>query len=295
MPFPYHIKNFDFVKAHSLGDDFILFDQRVYDVPEDVLPIMARTICRRQFHIGADGMVLVCEPTSSKYDIRFRIFNADGTEAEFRSSALRVFAKYLYEQHIVTKLKMNVETMRGLAVPELMRIISGAITGVQVNMGPPILDPKQVPVNAEEPVLDVPIKVDDREFHYSAISMGNPHCIIFTKDLNMRIVNKYGAILEGNTSLFPQRTNVEFIRVLSEKEADCRVYKRFGGITNACGKGACAAGVAGVLLGIFQKNYPIVFHMMEGDFSITYTGETVFIEGPATETYRGHTDDLIIE
>ncbi len=295
MPFPYHIKDFNFVKATSLGDDFILFDQRLYDVPEEVLPIMARTICRRDFSIGADGMVLVCEPTNPKYDIRCQIFNPDGSEADMRSSALRIFTRYVYEQHIITKLKINVETKRGLVIPELMKIISGTITGVRVNMGPPILDPKQVPVKAEEPVLDVPIKLDDREFHYSAVSMGNPHCIIFTEDLNMKIVKKYGALMEGNTALFPQRTNVEFVRVLSEKEADFRVFKRNVGITNVCGKGACAAGVAGVLLGIFQKNHPIVFHMMEGDLSITYTGETVLIEGPAMEVYTGHTEDLVIE
>ncbi len=106
MPFPYHIRDFNFVKATSLGDDFILFDQRVYDVPEDVLPIMARTICRRDFSIGADGMVLVCKPTDPKYDIRCRIFNADGSEADMRSSAIRIFSRYVYEQHIVTKLKI---------------------------------------------------------------------------------------------------------------------------------------------------------------------------------------------
>ena len=295
MFFPYHIKDFNFVKATSLGDDFILFDQRIYNVPEEVLPIMARTICRRDFSIGADGLILICEPTDSKYDIRCRIFNPDGSEADMRSSALRIFSKYVYQQHLVTKLKLNVETKRGLVVPELMKIISGTITGVRVNMGSPSLNPKEVPVNADEPVLDAPLRVEDREFRYSAISMGTPHCVIFTNDLSIKTVKKYGALIEGNTSLFPQRTNVEFVRVLSQREADFRVYRRNLGITNVCGKGACAAGVAGVMLGLFQKNYPIIFHMMEGELSITYTGEHVLIEGPATEVYTGHIENLVIE
>ena len=295
MPFPFHIKDFDFIKAHGLGNDFILFDQRVYDVPEDVLSIMARTICRRQFHIGADGMILVCDATSPKYDIRFRIFNDDGSEPEMCGNGIRIFAKFIYEQHIVTKLKMNVETKRGLVIPELMKIMGGTITGVRVNMGPPILDPAKIPVKADEPVLDVAITLDNREFHYSSISMGNPHCVIFTDDLNLETVKKYGAILEAKTDLFPQKTNVEFVRVLSEQEADFRVYERGVGITNACGTGASAAGVVGVLLGKFKRNHPIIFHMMEGDLTITYTGEVVFMEGPATEVFRGHINDLVIE
>ena len=290
----HQISNFEFVKGHGLGNDFILFDQREFDVPEGALARMARKICRRKFSIGADGMLLVCEPTSPEYDIQLRIFNDDGSEAEMAGIGIIITAKYLYEHGVVQNPKINIETKRGLVIAEL--VLDGrAVTAVRVDMGAPIVDPRKIPVKASKPVFDQPIFLEDKEFRYSAVSMGNPHAVIFTEDINLAIVKRYGSFLESKTDLFPKKTNVEFVRVITETEADIRVFERGVGLIQASGTGASAAAVAGIEIGHFQKDNPITFHNMEGDLIVTVTDGTVYMEGTATEVYRGHIDDLILE
>ena len=140
---------------------------------------------------------------------------------------------------------------------------------MRVDLGAPIMDPEKIPIKSSVPIIDQPILLEDREFHYTAVSMGNPHAVIFTSDISLPTIKRYGAILECKTELFPKKTNVEFVRYISDTEADFRAFERGVGYINASGTGAAAAGVVGVKLGLFQSDQPIKFHLMEGDTTIT--------------------------
>jgi diaminopimelate epimerase len=225
-----------------------------------------------------------------------RIFNNDGTESEMCGNGIRCFSKYVYEHDIVKKDTIRIETLKGLIIAQL-RINNGIVSAVQINMGHPILDCEQIPVELDdEPsqCINEQIVILDKIFNISAVSMGNPHAVIFTKNLISDIdLNKYGATIESNQH-FPRKTNVEFAQVLSKQEAYVRVFERGVGITNSCGTGSCAAVVAGTILGLFKKNEPILIHNDGGDLTIEYNGKEVLMEGPAVKVFMGSIKKLII-
>jgi diaminopimelate epimerase len=288
------IKDLDFEKYHGLGNDYIIINNLIYKIPEAKLSDLAMTLCKSHFSVGADGLLLVCEAQSE--DIRMRIFNNDGTESEMCGNGIRCFSKYVYEHDIVKKDSIRIETLKGLIIAQL-RINNGTVSAVQINMGHPILDCEQIPVELDdEPsqCINEQIVILDKIFNVSAVSMGNPHAVIFTKNLISDIdLNKYGAIIESNQH-FPRKTNVEFAQVLSKQEAYVRVFERGVGITNSCGTGSCAAVVAGTILGLFKKNEPILIHNDGGDLTIKYNGKEVFMEGPAVKVFTGYIKKLII-
>ncbi|MHA2399532.1 MAG: diaminopimelate epimerase [Promethearchaeota archaeon] len=281
------LSNLEFEKHHGLGNDYIIIDDTKWNIPKPKKSELAIKLCKIHFSIGADGLIFVCN--SDKADICMRIFNNDGSEAEMCGNGIRCFSKFIYENNIVRKEEISIETLKGVMVAKL-NIIKGIVSSVQIDMGPPILKCEEIPViidNISEKCINEPITAIDKRFNFTAVSMGNPHAVIFIdKQLTDDELNMYGAALESNQR-FPNKVNVEFVKVLSNKESILRVFERGVGITNSCGTGACASVVAGSLLGIFQKNAPIKVHTDGGILIITYTGKTVLMEGPVVKVFNG--------
>lgn len=286
------LENFEFEKYHGIGNDYILINDIQYKIPDKKKSELAMKLCKFHFSIGADGLIFVSN--SDKADIRMRIFNPDGSEAEMCGNGIRCFSKYVYEKNLVRQNPINIETLAGLKVAQL-NIVDGKVKSVKIDMGAPILDCEKIPVISiknESRCLNEPLEILDRKFTFSAVSMGNPHAIIFIDDqLNDDDLEKYGGAIEPHER-FPNKINVEFVKVLSETESILRVYERGVGITKSCGTGTCAAVVAGILLGKFKENKPTTVHNDGGDLIITYTGKSVFLEGPVERVFKGVIENL---
>lgn len=281
------LENLDFEKHHGLGNDYIIINNQHWGIEDDKKKDLAKILCVPHFSIGADGLLFVCH--SKKKDIRMKMFNPDGSEAEMCGNGIRCFAKYVYENEILKKDIIEIETLKGTIIANLT-IVEDKVKSVKINMGPPILDCDSIPVvssGMNKQCINESLVVLDRIFEFTAVSMGNPHAIIFIKDLlNNEQLNKYGSLIESNKR-FPKKTNVEFVQVISENKANLRVFERGAGITNSCGTGTCAAVVAGTILGLFSKNTPVTVHNDGGDLIITYNGKSVFMEGPAVKVFEG--------
>jgi len=272
-----------FWKMHGLGNDYIVIDNQDGSLRENQLSALARGLCRRRFSIGADGLLLICN--SSVANAKMRIFNADGSEAEMCGNGIRCFAKYCYENSVVKKTNMKVETLAGLK--ELWLNLDGDdVKTVKVDMGMPILDRERIPMLGEGRCIDENLTIEDELFKITCLSVGNPHCIIFVEDLDTFPVERFGSKIE-NHRLFSNRTNVEFAQVLDKNNLRVRVWERGVGETLACGTGACASVVAGKLLGKVADN--CVVHLIGGDLSIEYT-DKIFMTGPAEKVYTGELD-----
>lgn len=273
-----------FTKMQGLGNDFIIVDARALDTVPD-WAAWSQKVCDRHFGIGADGVMLVLP--SEQADIRMRILNSDGSEAEMCGNGIRCFAKFVYEAQIVTKTTMTVETLAGVMVPEVSVNSEGKVTEVTVDMGKPILTPADIPMRANgERAVGVSITVSDRPFTVTAVSMGNPHCVTFVDDILAADLEKWGPLLERCDD-FPKKTNVEFVQVLNAQEIIMRVWERGASITLACGTGACAAGVAGVLNGLTNREVKV--HLDGGDLHIRWDEDTehIFMTGAAVSVFQG--------
>jgi diaminopimelate epimerase len=281
------VENLDFGKYHALGNDYIIINNIKWNIPEPKMAILALKLCEAHFSIGADGLIFVCE--SKEADIRMRIFNNDGLEAEMCGNGIRCFSKYIYENKIAEKDKITIETLKGIIVAKLS-LVNKKVISVEIDMGPPIIKCEEIPVILDSLVdrcVNEPLVILDKIFNFTAISMGNPHAVIFIDDqLNDNKLNMYGAAIESHER-FPNKTNVEFVKVLSKEEAIVRVFERGVGITKSCGTGACATVVAGTILGIFNEKVPITIHNDGGDLTITFTGKNVLMEGPIEKVFDG--------
>ena len=284
--------NLEFEKYHGNGNDYIIINDIQLKTPEENKKRLALILCERYFSIGADGLIFICN--SEKADIRMRIFNSDGSEAEMCGNGIRCFSKHVYERDIIKKTVMNIETLKGIMIAEL-KLVNDIVRSVKIDMGTPILECEKIPVISnknEKYCLNEQIEILDKQFKFSAVSMGNPHAIIFIDDqFNDDDLNKYGKVIEPHIR-FPNKVNVEFVKVLSETESVLRVYERGVGITKSCGTGTCAAVVAGTKLGKFKEKTPITVHNDGGDLTITYTGETVLMEGPVERVFKGVIEKL---
>jgi len=276
----------NFVKMQGLGNDFILIDclNKLLD-DKFFLSYSVKKLCNRNFGIGADGLILILP--SSKADLQMRIFNFDGSEAEMCGNGIRCFAKYVYENKIVTKSKFIVETLAGIIIPELI-IANKKVSGVKVDMGIPKLRRREIPMIGEDSptIIDETLKINPGQiFKVTCVSMGNPHCVIFTDDVKSIAVSKIGPQIE-NHSLFPERINVELIQILNKKEIDLRVWERGVGETLACGTGACAALVAAVLNKKTDREATI--HLPGGNLDIQWSDDGhVYMIGPAEVVFKG--------
>ncbi len=275
-----------FTKMHGLGNDFLMLDDREGSILANTpYPELAQNLCSRRFGIGADGIILILNSTTR--DIGFRIFNSDGTEPQMCGNGMRCFAKLVFEQGILTKKRFTVETLAGTIVPELTVNHANRVTSVCVDMGEPILEPDKIPFkSANSPAVNENVQVNGISVHLTAVSMGNPHAVIFVDDVDAVALEKQGREIETHER-FPEKTNVEFIQPINDHEFKMRVWERGAGETLACGTGACASLVAACLNGHSGEN--ALIHLAGGDLEVRWDRKSnhIFKTGPATLAFTG--------
>lgn len=272
----------EFIKMHGLGNDFVFLDHFSVAADKDY-PKLAKKLCHRQFGIGGDGLVVILP--SQVADARMRIINSDGSEPEMCGNGIRCFAKYVYDQGIVIHNPMRVETLAGVLTIHL-NIKEAQVQGVRVDMGEPILRADFIPALGQgEPVVGETLEVLGETFQYTAVSMGNPHCVIFVEDFATLDFERLGPAVEKH-SLFPRKTNVEFIEVNSPQDLTMKVWERGAGPTLACGTGACASAVVAVLN--HKTERAVTVHLPGGDLFIEWGLDNhVYMTGPATYVFKG--------
>lgn len=275
--------NIKFTKMHGLGNDFILIDciSQKCDVINKDFGNVAKKLCERRFGIGADQILVLDK--SNIADFKMLIFNADGSEVEMCGNGIRCLAKYVWDNNISKKSILDIETLAGIIKPEKLGEM------VKVDMGEPILEPGKIPVIIDKnPVIDYPLKIADREFKITCVSMGNPHAVIEVDNVNNFPVAHYGPMIETH-GMFPKRINVEFIEVITSSEIKMRVWERGSGETMACGTGASAAGVAAKLKGLTGNKVKV--HLKAGNLIIEWASDNhVYMTGPATKVFEGNID-----
>ena len=281
-----------FSKYEGLGNDFILIDDRANTEPS-LTPEQSARLCHRNFGIGADGVIFALQPSDANaYDFQMRIYNSDGTEPEMCGNGIRCFAQFLKDLG-ATASSYRVETLAGPIVP-VLDLATGTIT---VDMGEPILAAAQVPttlpVNAEQDsVVEQTYECNGKTWKISAVSMGNPHAIIFVNDLEQDIdFERDGPALEAAVDAFPAKTNVEFVQVLADDHLKMKVWERGAGPTLACGTGACALTVAAIRAGKIPAGNPVRVSLPGGDLFIEWgrgpDDKKVYMTGPATFAFHG--------
>ena len=272
-----------FTKMNGLGNDFVILDYDEYkkaNIPADKL---ALKLCNRNFSIGADGLIIV-NPNTDKADISWIFYNSDGSIAQMCGNGMRCFSRYVYDKKIINKKEFSVETKAGIIVPKII-----SENEVCVNMGIPILEPNKIPCKTKTN-LNIPYTLNNKDFLLNTVSMGNPHCVIFVEKDSKELAYKYGSIIE-NDKLFPEKTNVEFVEILSKDEVIINVWERGCGITSACGTGACATVVAGILNGYLNNSIKV--NLPGGELKIEWKGSSddikhsVFMTGRADYSFFG--------
>ena len=272
-----------FTKMHGCGNDYIYFNCLESNKITDPQALSIR-LSDRHFGIGGDGIILILP--SDVADARMRMFNADGSEGKMCGNGTRCIGKYMYDNHLIQGDSMTLETLGGIKKLEFS-LKNDTVESVRVNMGPAILNPKEIPVYLDgTKVVGAPLTVDDKTYAITCVSMGNPHCVVFVDDVEHLNLPEIGPKFENNP-LFPERINTEFIRVIDNHTLEMRVWERGSGETLACGTGACASVVAAVLNGYCEKNEDILIHLRGGDLVIRYTDEAVYLSGPATKVFDG--------
>lgn len=272
-----------FTKMHGLGNDYVYMDainQKIENRSE-----LAKKVSDRHFGIGSDGLILICK--SDVADFRMQMFNSDGTEAEMCGNGIRCVGKFVYDKGLTDKEEVTIETLAGIKKLKFT-IKDGKVEKVRVNMGKPILEAKRIPVESNlNPVKDLKIKAEDREFNFTCVSMGNPHAITFIKDnLKDFDVAKYGRKIEIDT-VFPNKTNVEFINIVDKNNIKMRVWERGAGETLACGTGACASVVASYINGYTSRN--VCVELLGGKLEIEWNEKdnNIYMTGSATTVFEG--------
>ncbi|MCS7015398.1 MAG: diaminopimelate epimerase [Gemmatales bacterium] len=276
-----------FVKMHGCGNDYIYIDCFRQAMPPDPGGL-SRRMSDRHFGVGGDGLILICP--SPHADARMRMFNSDGSEAEMCGNGIRCLAKYLYDHGLVSKSQLRIETGRGILDLEL-HVRNGRVDSVTVDMGEPIFEPSRIPTTLPgQPPCNILLTLEDCSYLVTSLSMGNPHCVIYVDELTDRDVLHYGPKVERHPA-FPRRVNVEFVKVISPREVRMRVWERGSGETLACGTGACAVCVAGVITGRTQRR--LLAHLLGGDLELYWseTNNHVYMTGPAVEVFQGDWPD----
>lgn len=275
-----------FTKMHGLGNDYVYMDainQKIENRSE-----LAKFVSDRHFGIGSDGLILICP--SEKADFRMQMFNQDGSEAEMCGNGIRCVGKFVYDKGLTKKETITVETLAGIKTL-VMTAKNGKIETAKVDMGEPILEPEKIPViSNENPVKNLKLEVENKDFTFTCVSMGNPHAVTFIKeDVNKFDICKYGAKLEVNKA-FPKKANIEFINVIDDKTLKMRVWERGAGETLACGTGACAVTVSAILNGYTKR--AVTVHLLGGDLKIEWNKNDnhVYMTGPATTVFEGKID-----
>ena len=271
-----------FTKMHGCGNDYVyvnLFEETVEDAPK-----LATVVSDRHFGIGSDGVITI--GPSEVADFRMRIYNADGSEAEMCGNGIRCVAKYVYDHKLTDKTEIAVETGAGIKTLTLFTE-NEKVEQVRVDMGEPILEPSRIPVlSNKNPVIADPILVGNMEWRMTCVSMGNPHAVVFVKDVASFPIEQFGPLFEKHER-FPKKTNTEFVQVISRTEVSMRVWERGSDETWACGTGTCATVMACIMNGYTENK--VLVHLRGGDLTIEYDPNTkhIFMTGPATEVFHG--------
>jgi len=272
-----------FTKMHGAGNDYVYIN--CFEETIDEPMILAQRVSNRNFGIGSDGLILIMP--SSQADLKMRMFNPDGSEGEMCGNGIRCVAKYAYDHGLVDRLQIEIETGNGVLPLELFAGESGRVERVKVNMGPPKLNRGDLPMigPADGQAIAVKLLLEQGEVEVTCVSMGNPHCVIFVDDVENCQLETLGPLIE-NHAWFPNRINVEFVQVVSRNEVIQRTWERGAGETLACGTGASAVTVAGVLNGYTERQ--IVNHLRGGDLQLEWQeGGPVMMIGPAVEVFSG--------
>ena len=275
-----------FTKMHGLGNDYICINCLENILAENKLPQIARYMCNRNFGIGADGLILVQESTIA--DIKMRIFNKDGSEAEMCGNGIRCFAKYVYDNRIIDKQTISIETKAGVKLIRL-KVLNGEVQEAQVDMGRPIFDDiKNIRVQNNYRIpISVNIKVDDTRFIGNYVSMGNPHLVIFVNNVENIDIEKWGPAIE-NMKCFPNKINVEFVQALGRNTLKIRTWERGVGETYACGTGSCASFCIAYYKGICSSYVKAI--LRGGELNLNYNKQNghIIMSGIATKVYDGN-------
>jgi len=273
-----------FTKMQGCGNDYVYvncFEEKVEN-PSD----LSIRVSDRHFGIGSDGLILILP--SKVADCEMDIYNADGSRAKMCGNGIRCVAKYVYDHGIVPKTRMTIDTQSGIKILDLT-IKNGRTKSVRVDMGPAELTASRIPVKSDtEKAIDVPIVLDGREYRFTAVSMGNPHAVVFLDDVDNLKIEEIGPKFENNP-IFPERVNTEFIKVLGEDTIQMRVWERGSGETLACGTGACGAVVASIVNGKVRGDVPITVKLRGGDLKIEWDQKEnhVYMTGPAATVFTG--------
>lgn len=271
-----------FTKMQAYGNDYVYInaiEQKLSHLDE-----LAKFVSDRHFGIGSDGMVLICP--SNEGDFRMRMFNPDGTEGEMCGNALRSMSKYVYEHNLTDKKDLKIETLGGMQKVKLF-IENGEVVNIEANIGEPRLSTRVIPVNTNlEEFIEQPVQILDKEFKISALSWGNPHCVIFVDDVANFDVHRYGKEIEYKTDLFPNKTNVTFAQVVNTNYIKIREWERGTGETIGCGTGCCTAAVFATITGRCERN--VTVEQIGGNLEVNWdeVTNTVFMKGPSHTVFE---------
>lgn len=264
----------EFAKMQGAGNDFIIFNALTNELPE--YSQLAKKVCDRRFGIGADGMIVV--ESSTKADIKMVFYNQDGSRAPMCGNGIRCFAKYVFDNNIVKKKVFNVETLSGIMTPEVF-LENEEVENVSVNLGKPIFAPAKIPVNfTGEKFIDEAIEIDKKIYNLSSLFIGTIHTILYVKDFDQIDIEKVGSQIENN-QLFPQKTNVNFVKVIDKSKIEVITWERGVGITLACGTGAAASAIISSIL--YNVDKTVNVHLKGGNLIISQTDEQIQMIGPA--------------
>ncbi len=268
-----------FTKMHGLGNDFVVIDAT--RAPVELTPARVKAIADRHFGVGCDQLLVVEPASRTDVDFRYRIFNADGGEVEQCGNGARCFVRFVHDKGLTAKDEIRVETKSGVIAPRLRP--DGLVT---VDMGVPALTPAQIPFVSDSDAVVQPLQVGDDTVAITAVSMGNPHAVQVVADVDAAPVAEQGALIERHQR-FPARVNAGFLQVVDDHTVRLRVFERGAGETLACGTGACAAVVAGILRGLVET--PVRVHTRGGELEIAWAGPgaPVLMTGPAVTVFEG--------
>jgi diaminopimelate epimerase len=265
-------------KMQGCGNDFVILDYEEYLKSGLSMKELAIKLCDRHFGIGADGMIIPDTKPNGQTDIAWYFYNNDGSTAQMCGNGMRCFAKYVWDKKLVKNKSFSVKTLAGIIKPEIQE--NGT---VKVNMGTPILEDSKIPFKGEKTV-----QLKNKTFDIMPVSMGNPHCVIFTKEDTLELAQNYGPLMEKH-QYFPEKTNTEFVKIISKNEIEMRVYERGCGITLACGTGACASVVACVLNNLTEQNVKV--NLLGGAVNVEWSGNSqnpqkdIYLIGPAEYSF----------
>lgn len=271
-----------FTKMHGLGNDYVYVDCTSQSIENE--SELSKFVSDRHFGVGSDGLICICK--SDIADFKMKMFNSDGSEAEMCGNGIRCVGKFVYDKGLTSKDILKIETLAGIKTLAL-NVVDGKVKTVMVDMGEPILEAEKIPVSfSENPVKDLKLNVQGKEFNFTCVSMGNPHAITIVKNTQDFEVEKYGKEVEVN-KVFPKRTNVEFVEIVNDKKIKMRVWERGSGETLACGTGACASVIACILNGLTSRDVDVI--LLGGTLHIKWDEHDnhVYMTGEATTVFEG--------